>query len=91
MTKRTNKKSQLLYEVNGKAVDLKSLTVEGIDLSDYGDFSDAYFSSGEFKDGSQMSIEELEAFQDLNGELLNNKAMESIEELLHYFSLTYDK
>lgn len=67
------------YEVNGRPVDIKSLEVDGIDPSDIGDFSDAYFSYGEFEDGSQMSPEELEAFQDQNGELLNDMAGESME------------
>ena len=73
------RKTAPVYELNGKPVDVKSLEVEGVDPADYGDFSDAYFSFGEFEDGSQMSPEELEAFQDQNGELLNDMAGESME------------
>lgn len=73
------RKAAPVYELNGKPVNIRSLEVDGVDPGDWGDFSDAYFSFGEFEDGSQMSPDELEAFQDQNGELLNDMAGESME------------
>jgi hypothetical protein len=45
--------------VTHKVVDTGSLEIDGVDGRDAPDFSDAYFSAGEFKDGTKMSDEEL--------------------------------
>ena len=45
---------------NGKEVDINSLRVDGVDMADYPDFCDAYISSGQFMDGSEMSEDEIE-------------------------------
>ena len=66
--------------VNGKEVDMSSLEVDGVDSRDYPDFSDAYFSAGYFVDGSEMSDEELDQFQQDNGDLLYDKAYDSLHE-----------
>ncbi len=42
-----------------KVVDTGSLEIDGVDGRDAPDFSDAYFSAGQFKDGTEMSDEEL--------------------------------
>ncbi len=49
--------------INGKKVDLKSLVFDGIDYEDAPDFCDAYISNAQFKDGSELSLEELELLQ----------------------------
>ena len=66
--------------VNGKEVDMSSLEVDGVDSRDYPDFADAYFSAGYFVDGTDMSDEELDQFQQDNGDLLYDKAYDSLHE-----------
>jgi len=58
-------------EFDGKQVDIKSLSIEGVDKIDYPDFVDAFFNHGEYADGMEMSDIELEKFTEENGELLN--------------------
>jgi hypothetical protein len=62
--------------VNGKEVNVNSIEMDGIDPRDRPDFSDAYFSYAEFTDGTPLSDEELEQFQNENGDLVNEKAHE---------------
>ena len=66
--------------INGKEVDYASLEIDGVDSSDYPDFSDAYFSSGYFTDGTEMSDEDLDDLADTYGELVNRKAYDSLHE-----------
>lgn len=66
--------------VNGKEVDMTSLEIDGVDSRDYPDFADAYFSAGYFTDGTPMSDEELDQFQNENGDLLYDKAYDSLHE-----------
>ena len=66
--------------VNGKEVDTDSLEIDGIDMRDYPDFVDAYFSDGEFMDGSEMSQDELYYLTDHHGELLYNKIQDRLHE-----------
>ena len=49
-----------------KEVDHGTLEIEGIDHSDYPDYVDAYASYGQYTDGTEMTDEELQAFQDDN-------------------------
>jgi len=64
------------YEVtvNGKPVDIHSLEVENPYPEDYPDFVDAYFSAGQFTDGTPMSDQELEQLGSENGDLLHTAA-----------------
>ena len=61
-----------------KVVDTGSLEIDGVDVRDAPDFSDAYFSAGEFKDGTKMSDEELnelaEEHPDILEEMIYNHA-----------------
>ena len=66
--------------INGKAVDLQSLEVDGVDTRDYPDFSDAYISYGQFTDGTEMSDEELEMFTDQHGDIVHKLAYDSLHE-----------
>jgi predicted NAD/FAD-binding protein len=43
-----------------KEIDYSTLVVDGIDTKDYPDFCDAYFSEGEYEDGTQIEDEVLE-------------------------------
>lgn len=58
-------------EFNGKEVDVNSLEIEGVDRMDYPDFVDAFFSAGNYTDGTPMDDVELENFTQENGELIN--------------------
>jgi hypothetical protein len=66
--------------INGKEVDTDSLQVDGIDTRDSPDFSDAYFSYGEFADGSEMSDQELEQLRDEHSEMLHELVWDSLHE-----------
>ena len=62
----------------GKKVDISSLEMEDVDMKDYPDFSDAYFSYGEYSNGKEMTDEELSDFTDDNGDLANELAHDSL-------------
>jgi hypothetical protein len=62
----------------GKKVDISSLEMEDVDMKDYPDFSDAYFSYGEYSNGKEMTEEELSDFTDSNLDLANELAHESL-------------
>lgn len=66
--------------INGKEVDLASLEVEDVDVADYPDFSDAFLSAGSFKDGTDMTDEEMQAFQDEYPDIVHELAHESLHE-----------
>lgn len=54
--------------LNGKKV--VDLEVDGVDPSDYPDFSDAYFSSGSYEDGTPLTEDELNQLTDVAGDVL---------------------
>ena len=51
------KKTKGTY-INGKEVDLKTIHLDGIDMNDYPDFSDAYIAYAEFMDGTKLNTDE---------------------------------
>jgi hypothetical protein len=57
--------------VTRKVVDTGSLEIDGVDGRDAPDFSDAYFSAGQFKDGTDMTDEELNELADEHPDLLH--------------------
>ena len=59
--------------VTRKVVDTGSLEIDGVDGRDAPDFSDAYFSAGEFKDGTKMSDEELGELADEHPNILEER------------------
>lgn len=68
-----------LDEADGKEIDHTSLEVDGIDYRDAPDFSDAYFSYGEYADGTEMTADELDQLSqdgDLLRQHLDNKLYE---------------
>jgi hypothetical protein len=66
--------------IDGRAVDLKSIELDGVDTRDYPDFADAYFSAASFVDGTPLSDEDLDKLQDEYGYLVNELAHESLYE-----------
>ena len=65
-------------ELNGKKVDLASLSVEGVDPSDYPDFCDAYLIGGLFMDGTELTDDEMDDLCDKYPELVNEMAYDSL-------------
>jgi hypothetical protein len=62
--------------LNGKKV--IDLEVDGVDSSDYPDFSDAYFSSGSYEDGTPLTEEELDKLTILAGDVLWEMAFDRL-------------
>jgi len=56
--------------VTHKVVDTGSLEIDGVDGRDAPDFCDAFFSAGEFKDGTKMSDDELNELADEHPDIL---------------------
>jgi hypothetical protein len=50
--------------INNKAVDMSCIEIDGIDTTDYPDFSDAYISSAIFEDGTELTVDELQLLQE---------------------------
>jgi hypothetical protein len=62
--------------LNGrKVVDIE---VDGVDSRDYPDFSDAYFCYACYEDGTPLTDDELNKFTEDNGDLLYEKAYDSL-------------
>ena len=66
-----NKSTPLM--LNGKAVDEKSIEIDGVDRRDYPDFSDAYISAANYMDGTPLSDKEIEELDAQNNELVHEK------------------
>lgn len=62
--------------LNGKKV--VDLEVDGVDSGDYPDFSDAYFSSGCYEDGTPLTEEELDRLTILADDVLWEMAFEKL-------------
>lgn len=68
------KNAQLLkeeIEFNGRPVSVGSIEIDGIDTDDYPDFVDAYIASADYEDGTPLTDEELQAFQEENYDLVS--------------------
>jgi hypothetical protein len=66
--------------IDGKEVDVHSLTVDGVETSDYPDFSDAYLDSGLFVDGTPLTDAQLEQLADQHPDLVNELASENVND-----------
>jgi hypothetical protein len=62
--------------LNGKKV--VDLEVDGVDSTDYPDFSDAYFSGGCYEDGTPLTDDELDQLTILADDVLWEMAFESL-------------
>jgi len=71
-------RTQPLQELQAKKVNRNSLEADGIDPSDYPDYSDAYFSYGEYVDGIEMNDDELNKLGMENPDLLYDTVQEFI-------------
>ena len=60
--------------INGKEVDKQSLEIDNVDANDYPDFSDAYVRSGSFKDGTKMSEDDLNEFNENHSDIVQELA-----------------
>ena len=65
--------------LDGKQVNTNSIEIKGIDMEDFPDFVDAYITYAEYADGTELTDEELEQFQeenyDLIGELIHDRQL----------------
>lgn len=59
-------------------VNKKTIELDGVDKRDYPDFSDAYVSYAEWKDGTPLTDSELDAYTNDNGDVVNELAHESL-------------
>lgn len=64
--------------MNIKEINIKSLVVEEVDMRDYPDFCDAFFSYAETVDGRKLSDAELESLTLDNPELVLEAAHQSL-------------
>jgi len=69
-------------QLNGRKV--KNAEVDGVEGSDYPDFSDAFFSYAEYEDGTPLNDEELEQLGDENGEMINQLAQDKFNNEADY-------
>jgi hypothetical protein len=65
--------------LNGKAVDVNSIEVDGVHTWDSPDFADAYITYAEYADGTPLSDDELDQLTDEHGELVNQAAHGSLQ------------
>jgi hypothetical protein len=66
--------------IDGKEVDVYSITAGNIDPSDYPDFVDAYADSAEFMDGTPLNDEQLAQLDDKYSDLVQMAAHDSLYE-----------
>lgn len=76
------KNAQLLKEevsLNGKPINVNSIEIDGIDTSDYPDFVDAYIVAADYADGTPLTDDEVQQFQeehyDIVGELIHDRQL----------------
>ena len=65
-------------ELNGMAILEDSLVVDGIDMSDYPDFCDAYFDFARFADGTILTDDQLDELTDNYRDVLYEKVTDRI-------------
>jgi hypothetical protein len=63
-------------QLNGRTV--VDARVDGIDMSDYPDFCDAYFESACYEDGTALTDDELDELTDQNSEALHEMIYDQI-------------
>ena len=68
-----------MVTLNGKAVDVHSIEVDGIDPADSPDYSDAYISYAEYLDGTPLTDNEMDQLRNEHGELVNQAAHGSMQ------------
>lgn len=63
-------------QLNGRTV--VDATIDGIDMSDYPDFCDAYFDTAVYEDGTALTNDELIELTDDNQDILHEMIYDSI-------------
>jgi hypothetical protein len=74
----SNQQMESEMELNGKKVDVASLSVEGVDPRDYPDFCDAYLIGGTYMDGTPLTDNEMDDLTDKYGDVVNEMAFNSL-------------
>lgn len=62
--------------INNKEVDFSTVQIDGVDSSDYPDFCDAYLCNAYFKDGTELSVDELEKLEKCYPEIAQEMALD---------------
>jgi hypothetical protein len=65
-------------QLHTREINRASLEVENVDPRDYPDFCDAYFSYGEYADGTPLTDDELVELCDVAADTLNEMAYDSL-------------
>jgi hypothetical protein len=65
----------IIMDPNRK-VDLNSIELDGVDPSDYPDFSDAYVIYAQYTDGTPLTEDELDEFNDKHYDIAQELALE---------------
>ena len=66
-----------MVKFNGR--EIEDLTIADVHMNDYPDFSDAHFDHAVWVDnGKDLTDDELEEFNDQNGDLIQEEAHESL-------------
>ena len=65
--------------IRGRSVNVDSIEIDGVDSSDYPDFSDAYITYAEFTDGTPLSEFELDYLANEHGDLVNQAAHDNLQ------------
>jgi hypothetical protein len=73
--------------INGQDVNVDSIEVDGVNLQDMPDFSDAYITYAEFTDGTPLSERELEQLDNEHGDLVNIAAHDSLHGMADRFEI----
>lgn len=64
--------------MNINELEMSSIVVEDVDPTDRPDFSDAFIASANWESGTELNDEELEALNNENPDLVNEKAHDSL-------------
>lgn len=67
--------------LDGRQVNNDSIQIDGVDMDDYPDFSDAYIAYAEFEDGTPLSEDELMRLEEENYGIVNDLAHDSLHEV----------
>ncbi len=63
---------------------VKNLEIGGVNLRDYPDYCDAYFSHAEYENGTWLTEAELEELRDVHGDVLHEMAFERMIEAAEF-------
>lgn len=57
--------------IDGKKVDVNSITIEGVDKADHPDYSDAYAATANFEDGTELNAEQIQELDSEHGDVIH--------------------